>query len=66
MEEGQVKSVMQFEKIERIKYLVELLNKASKAYYAEDREIMDNRKYDELYDELQSLEKETGTRATST
>ena len=51
---------MQFEKIERIKYLVELLNKASKAYYAEDREIMDNRKYDELYDELQSLEKETG------
>ncbi len=52
---------MQFEKIERIKYLVELLNKASKAYYAEDREIMDNRKYDELYDELQSLEKETGT-----
>ena len=45
---------------ERIKYLTELLNRASKAYYAEDREIMDNREYDTLYDELAALEKETG------
>lgn len=51
---------MQLEKIERIKYLVELLNRASRAYYAQDQEIMDNREYDGLYDELAALEKETG------
>lgn len=51
---------MQSEKTERIKYLVEVLNQASKAYYAEDREIMSNLAYDTLYDELQRLEEETG------
>ena len=51
---------MQSEKTERIKYLVETLNRASKAYYAEDREIMSNREYDALYDELVSLEAQTG------
>ncbi len=51
---------MECEKTERIKYLVETLNRAAKAYYAEDREIMSNREYDALYDELQALEKETG------
>lgn len=48
-------------RIERIKELTELLNRASKAYYAEDREIMGNFEYDKLYDELERLEKETGT-----
>lgn len=47
-------------KKERIKYLVDLLNKASKAYYAQDAEIMSNFEYDKLYDELVSLEQETG------
>ncbi len=51
---------MQSAKIERIKYLVEALNEASRAYYAEDREIMSNFEYDKLYDELLELEKETG------
>lgn len=51
---------MQSETMERIKYLVDTLNKAAKAYYVEDREIMSNREYDALYDELQSLEQETG------
>ena len=51
---------MQSEKVKRIQYLVETLNRASKAYYAEDREIMSNREYDALYDELQLLEEETG------
>jgi len=50
----------QTEKLERIKYLVESLNEASKAYYAQDREIMSNLEYDRLYDELQALEEETG------
>ncbi len=51
---------MQSEKLERIKYLVDKLNEASKAYYAEDREIMSNLEYDRLYDELIALEEETG------
>ena len=51
---------MQATKIERIKYLVETLNAAAKAYYAEDREIMSNLEYDRLYDELETLEAETG------
>lgn len=51
---------MQATKIERIKYLVETLNAAAKAYYAEDREIMGNLEYDRLYDELEALEAETG------
>ncbi|MBE5883081.1 MAG: NAD-dependent DNA ligase LigA [Lachnospiraceae bacterium] len=50
---------MQSSKVERIKYLVEKLNEASKAYYAQDREIMSNYEYDKLYDELVQLEEET-------
>ena len=46
--------------IHRMKELTEILREASKAYYAEDREIMSNREYDALYEELQVLEKETG------
>ena len=48
-------------KLDRMKYLVEVLNRASKAYYAEDKEIMSNFEYDKLYDELVALEEETGT-----
>lgn len=49
------------ERMERMKHLVTQLNKASRAYYQEDREIMSNFEYDALYDELLSLEEETGT-----
>lgn len=49
---------------ERMKELVEQLNKAGKAYYQEDREIMSNYEYDKLYDELEALEKETGITLT--
>ena len=48
-------------KIDRIKELIEILNRASRAYYAEDVEIMSNFEYDKLYDELVALENETGT-----
>ena len=41
---------------ERIKQLVEQLNRAAKAYYQEDREILSNQEYDALYDELAALE----------
>ena len=44
----------------RIHELVNILNDASRAYYAEDREVMSNFEYDRLYDELVSLENETG------
>lgn len=45
---------------EQIKELVQKLNEAAKAYYQEDREIMSNREYDALYDQLEKMEKETG------
>lgn len=48
------------ERINRIKELVELLNKASDAYYVNDKSIMSDKEYDTLYDELETLEKETG------
>ena len=48
------------DKAERIKMLVEQLNKASKAYYQDADEIMSNYEYDQLYDELLALEEETG------
>ena len=40
----------------RMQELVELLNRASKAYYQEANEIMSNFEYDKLYDELLELE----------
>lgn len=46
--------------LQQMKELVKTLNKAARAYYQEDREIMDNREYDALYDQLEKLEKETG------
>ena len=48
-------------KKQRMQELVELLNKAGKAYYQESREIMSNYEYDALYDELVALEQELGT-----
>lgn len=48
------------DKKKRLKELVALLNEASKAYYQKDTEIMSNLEYDKLYDELVSLEEETG------
>ncbi len=48
------------DKKNRIEELTALLNEASRAYYAEDREIMSNLEYDRLYDELKALEEETG------
>ena len=46
--------------VKRMKELTAILKEASRAYYAEDREIMSNLEYDRLYDELAALEKETG------
>lgn len=46
--------------IKRIKELVSILNKASYAYYQNDNPIMSDKEYDDLYDELSKLEKDTG------
>lgn len=48
------------DKIKRIRELIRIINEAGKAYYQEDREIMSNYEYDALYDELETLEQETG------
>ena len=48
------------DKINRIKELVNILHKASIAYYRDDNPVMSDKQYDDLYDELESLEKETG------
>ncbi len=48
------------QQIERMKELSLKLTQASRAYYQEDREIMSNLEYDKLYDELCTLEKESG------
>ena len=51
---------METAEVTRMKELVQKLNEAAKAYYQEDREIMSNREYDALYDELEQAEKITG------
>ena len=48
------------DKTKRIRELIGTLRAAGRAYYQESREIMSNFDYDKLYDELVSLEKETG------
>lgn len=46
--------------VNQMKELVKKLNEVAKAYYQEDREIMSNREYDALYDQLEQMEAETG------
>ena len=49
--------------MDRLEYQKELTSRlinASRAYYANDEEIMSNFEYDRLYDELVALEEETG------
>lgn len=47
-------------KIDRMKKLNEILSNAADAYYNTGIEIISDREYDILYDELEQLEKETG------
>lgn len=49
-------------RIERMQELVSLIRKADEAYYEHDTEIMSNKEYDRLCEELEDLEKETGIR----
>ena len=47
------------EKIERMKELIKILNKASELYYQKSTSMMTDYEYDKLYDELVNLEQET-------
>lgn len=51
---------MNAQKIDRMKELNALLEKAAEAYYNSGSTIMSDAEYDKLYDELEALEKETG------
>ena len=44
----------------RMRYLVDTLNKAAKVYYQTGEELMPNFEYDKLERELEALEQETG------
>lgn len=48
------------DKVNRIKELVRILRQASVAYYNDNNPMMPDKQYDDLYDELEALEKETG------
>ena len=47
-------------KEDRIKELIEILNQASNAYYNSEQLLMNDYIFDKLYEELKTLEKETG------
>ena len=48
------------QKLARMKELIRTLNEAARVYYVDGIEIMSNLTYDQLYDELLTLEQETG------
>ena len=48
------------QKLARMKELIRTLNEAARVYYVDGNEIMSNLTYDQLYDELLTLEQETG------
>ena len=48
------------DKIERIVYLVNELNKCNEAYFNQNYNIVSDREYDKAFSELEQLEKETG------
>lgn len=48
------------DKLNEMNNLIEQLKKASEAYYKYDKPILTDQQYDELYDQLEQLEKQTG------
>lgn len=49
------------DKLSRMKELIELINKYNYAYYTLDKPLISDKEYDDLYYELVSIEKQTGT-----
>ena len=58
---GKTTEVQTENKMTRMRELVDILNRARRAYEQEDTEVMSNYEYDRLYDELLDLEKELNT-----
>lgn len=58
---GKTTEVQTENKMTRMRELVDILNRARRAYEQEDTEVMSNYEYDRLYDELLELEKELNT-----
>ena len=58
---GKTTEVQTENKMTRMRELVDILNRARRAYEQEDTEVMSNYEYDQLYDELLDLEKELNT-----
>ena len=48
------------DKIKRLKELTEQLNRYKDSYYNNSESLVSDKQYDDLFDELQSLEEETG------
>ena len=48
------------DKIKRIKELIQIINKHNYNYYVLDNPTIADREYDKIYDELVSLERDTG------
>lgn len=46
---------------DRVRYLIDTLNKWAYEYYVLDNPSVEDREYDRLYDELREIERETGT-----
>ena len=51
---------MHLDKINRLKELTEQLNHYRDSYYNNSESLISDKQYDDLFDELQSLEEETG------
>lgn len=47
-------------KVDMMRELIALLNRYSDAYYVDDKPLVSDKEYDELYDKLVALEQETG------
>ena len=45
---------------DRVRYLIDTLNKWAYEYYVLDNPSVEDREYDKLYDELRAIEEETG------
>ena len=55
-----MKGEMHLDKINRLKEITEQLNHYRDSYYNNSESIVSDKQYDDLFDELQSLEEETG------
>ena len=56
---------MHLDKINRLKELTEQLNHYRDSYHNQSESLISDKQYDDLFDELQTLEEETGIRVSN-